>query len=530
MKNTLWLTSVAVCTAINMYGKECTEAVRSDARPNILFCLADDVSFPFWGAYGCKWVRTPHIDQLASQGMLFMNAYTCNAKSGPSRSCILTGRNSWQLEAACNHFAFWPSQFKTFAEVMRENGYVVAKTGKGWAPGDPGRINGKRRELIGPSFDRIKLTPATPEISNIDYAANFAEFIDTRDKSQPFFFWYGSLEPHRFYEYGSGVNKGKYRTADIDRVPPYWPDCEETRNDMLDFAFELEHFDAHLGKMVEKLKAEGSLDNTIVVVTADNGMPFPRIKGQAYHASNHLPMLVYWPKGIPQKGVKNFDFVNFIDLAPTFLEVAGIDGEAKGMQQIEGKSMLSLIKSGKSKYDSSRNHVLIGKERHDIGRPDDAGYPIRGIVTEQYLYVYNFEPDRWSAGNPETGYLNCDGGAIKTELIKDGKTEAHKYWSLNFGKRPQEELYDIVKDPDCMHNLISSGEERKVADKLRKQMFEELKSQGDHRMAGDAGYYERMPYCDRNHRDYYNRLQKGEKLKFPGWIFQSDVDTSHLNK
>ena len=147
MKNTLWLTSVAVCTAINMYGKECTESARTDARPNILFCLADDVSFPFWGAYGCKWVRTPHIDQLASQGTLFMNAYTCNAKSGPSRSCILTGRNSWQLEAACNHFAFWPSQFKTFAEVMRENGYVVAKTGKGWAPGDPGQINGKRREL-----------------------------------------------------------------------------------------------------------------------------------------------------------------------------------------------------------------------------------------------------------------------------------------------------------------------------------------------------------------------------------------------
>lgn len=521
MKNTIILT---LGLAYASYG-----LAETDVRPNVLFCLADDVSFPYWGAYGCSWVRTPNIDKLASQGMLFMNAYTCNAKSGPSRSCILTGRNSWQLEAACNHFAFWPQEFKTFAEVLRENGYSVAKTGKGWAPGNPGMINGKRRELIGESFDKIKLQPLTTEISPIDYAANFSQFLDTRDKSKPFFFWYGSLEPHRFYEYGSAVSKGNYKPESIDDIPPYWPDCLETRNDMLDFALELEHFDTHLGAMIDKLAKEGLLENTIIIVTADNGMPFPRIKGQAYHHSNHLPMLVYW-QGTVKEGVKNTDFVNFIDLAPTFLDVAGIDGEEKGMQQIEGKSLLPLIKSGKNKFDNSRDYVLIGKERHDIGRPNDEGYPIRGIVTYDYLYIYNFEPGRWPAGNPETGYLNCDGGAIKTELIKDGMNRDRKYWTLNFGKRPQEELYDIVKDPYCMNNLINSAEGQKVAENLRKKMFTELSKQGDHRIMGDSSYYEKMPYCNTDHRNYYNRLMEGEELKFPGWIFKSDVYKSHINE
>lgn len=526
MKNKILLSSVLVWSSLPIVAGSANDNNKKNnvERPNILFCLADDVSFPYFGAYGSSWVRTPNIDKLAASGILFMNAYTCNAKSGPSRSCIITGRNSWQLEAACNHFAFWPSEFKTFPEAMGENGYEVAMTGKGWAPGDPGTKNGKKRELTGKPYSNIKLTPATSAISNVDYAANFNHFIDVRDKSKPFFFWYGSLEPHRKYEYGSGVNKGGYQLTDINTVPAFWPDCEETRNDMLDFAFELEHFDTHLGQMVDKLEKEGLLDNTIIVVTADNGMPFPRIKGQAYHSSNHLPMVVYWPNGIKNPGIKNFDFVNFIDLAPTFLEVANISQDVTGMQPIEGKSLLSLIKSGKEHFDSSRDHILIGKERHDIGRPNDEGYPIRGIVTERYLYVYNFEPGRWPSGNPETGYLNCDGGAVKTAILKEHRSGKNDFWNLNFGKRPQEELYDLQKDLDCMNNLIDTHEGRKIAAKLKKQMFSELKAQGDHRIMGEQDYYEKMPYCNPGHRDYYNRIQKGEKLQFPFWIEPSDIE------
>lgn len=278
--------------------------------------------------------------------------------------------------------------------------------------------------------------------------------------------------------------------------------------------------------MLRKLEDEGLLENTIIVVTADNGMPFPRVKGQAYYASNHLPMAVWWPRGMKKKGVRNEDFVNFIDLAPTFLEVAGIDGEACGMQPIQGKSLLPVFLSGKKKADRTRSHVLIGKERHDIGRPDDEGYPIRGIVTSGYLYVHNFETDRWPAGNPETGYLNCDGGAIKSYLIthKNSDKDARAFWQLNLGKRPAEELYDLRKDPDCLLNLAGTKEYIPVQEKLRKQLFTELKAQGDPRMLGKGDIFDRYPYCAPTHRDYYNRLMKGEKLKWPGWINKTDVD------
>ena len=92
-------------------------------RPNILFCIADDASYPHMGAYGCDWVKTPAFDRVARQGLLFTRAYTPNAKCAPSRACILTGRNSWQLKEACNHIPFFPAEFKSYVEALAEHGY-----------------------------------------------------------------------------------------------------------------------------------------------------------------------------------------------------------------------------------------------------------------------------------------------------------------------------------------------------------------------------------------------------------------------
>ena len=162
--------------------------------------------------------------------------------------------------------------------------------------------------------------------------------------------------------------------------------------------------------MLEILKTKGELDNTIVIVTADNGMPFPRVKGQAYEYSNHLPLAIMWGKRIKNPGRKVYDFISFIDIAPTLLDVAGIDQDDAGMQKIEGKSFSDIFFTNKKGIvNKNRDHVLLGKERHDVGRPDDAGYPIRGIVKGGFLYLKNFKPERWPAGNPETGYLNVDG-------------------------------------------------------------------------------------------------------------------------
>jgi N-sulfoglucosamine sulfohydrolase len=493
--------------------------------PNILFCIADDASYPHMGAYGCQWVNTPGFDKVANNGLLFTNAYTPNAKCAPSRASILTGRNSWQLEEAANHWCFFPNKFKTYAEALSENGYYVGFTAKGWAPGIPGEINGKQRQLTGLPFNNKKSIPPANHISNNDYAANFSDFLESRPEDKPFCFWYGGREPHRRYEYEAGINKGGKKLSDIDKVYSFWPDNDTIKTDMLDYAYEIEYFDQHLQKMIQVLEEKGELDNTIVIVTADNGMPFPRIKGQEYEYSNHMPLAMMWKNGINNPGRTVNDFVNFIDLAPTYLELAGITQNESGMRPMEGKSLTDIFNSQKSgNINPDRNFVLIGKERHDVGRPNDAGYPIRGIVKDDYLYIKNFEPSRWPAGNPETGYLNCDGSPTKTEVLNLKRNKQNQeYWNCSFGKRPQEELYNIKNDRECMNNLADMDEFEGQKSKLKNQLFAELKKQGDPRMFGKGYIFDEYLYGDTNTKNFYERYMRGEKLN-SGWVNNSDFE------
>ncbi|MFY0654492.1 MAG: sulfatase [Cyclobacteriaceae bacterium] len=492
-------------------------------KPNILFAIFDDASYSHFGAYGCEWVKTPAFDRVANEGILFTRAYTPNAKCAPSRSCILTGRNPWQLEEAINHWPYFPKKFKTYAETLTDNGYHVGYSGKGWAPGIPGEINGVKRELAGTPYNQQELEPPTKQISPNDYTSNFIEFLDANKNGEPFCFWYGSKEPHRRYEYGSGQVKGGKSPADVDKVYSFWPDTDSVRMDMLDYAYEIEYGDKHLGYMLEELEKRGELDNTIVVVTSDNGMPFPRIKGQEYEFSNHLPLAIRWPKGIRNPGRKVDDLVNFIDFAPTFLELAGIDGEQAGMQAIQGKSLTNIFQSEKNgTVDAARDRILIGKERHDIGRPNDWGYPIRGIIKADYLLVQNFETDRWPAGNPETGYLNCDGGATKTVILDRQYDPADsKYWQWSFGKRPELEFYNIKTDPECMTNLADQEDVQGMIAELKDQMLRELKEQSDPRMMGKVAELEEIVYSDKTGTDFYTRYMNGEKMN-TGWVNDTD--------
>jgi arylsulfatase A-like enzyme len=517
-------------TASSLTINGCLSQKPQKSRPNILFCIADDASYPHMGAYGCDWVKTPAFDRVAKQGILFTNAYTPNAKCAPSRSCILTGRNSWQLEQAANHWCTFPDKFKTYAEVLTENGYHVGYVAKGWAPGVVGEIDGKPRQLTGTPYNDKKTTPPTGAINSSDYAANFADFLADKPAEQPFCFWYGSTEPHRRYEYGSGVKKGKKSIKEISRVFSFWPDNEIVRNDLLDYAFEIEYFDAHLERMLNLLEERGELENTMVVVTADNGMPFPRIKGQEYELSNHLPLAIMWPKGIKNPGRTVHDYISFIDFAPTFLKAAGLDGEEKSMQPIQGKDLFDIFQSEKAGHVSSgRDHVLIGKERHDVGRPKDQGYPIRGIIKDGYLYIHNFEPGRWPAGNPETGYLNCDGSPTKTVCLDARKNpDTIGYWTWSFGKRPQEELYHIAKDRECMNNLAEQQEYTELKTTLKEQLFKELEEQNDPRMFGNGYIFDEYLYADTKHQNFYEKYMEGQKLD-AGWVNKSDFEPEPLD-
>ena len=500
-----------------------------ETSPNILFCIADDITWMHMGAYGCEWVETPGFDYIAEQGILFNNAYTTNAKCAPSRSTIVTGRNTWQLEEACNHWPFFPAKFKSFMEVLDENGWHVGYTGKGWAPGKVLSEDGSKRSLVGKQYSELTMDVPASEISRLDYASNFEAFLENRNSDEPFMFWYGGLEPHRAYEFRSGEKHGK-SIKDIDEVPAFWPDNDSIRLDMLDYALEIEWFDKHLVRMINSLKEKGLFENTLIVVTADNGMPFPRAKGQAYEYSNHLPLAVMWGEGIKDPGRVIDDYISFSDFAPTFLELAGLNGGEEGMEKIWGKSFSRYFKSSEEgKVDPERDHMLIGKERHDIGRPNDWGYPIRGIIKHDHLYIKNFETSRWPAGNPETGYLNCDGSPTKSVLLDGRKVDGlSQYWKLNFGPRPEEELYNIKTDPECIHNLVEDPSLESLRKELENQLLTELKIQGDPRMEGKGYLFDEYLYSDKSGQNFYERYMNGDELN-SGWINKSDFETEIID-
>lgn len=474
-------------------------------QPNILFCIADDASMNSIGAYGSKWVNTPAIDRLAEEGLVFMNAYNCNPKCAPARACLVTGKYSWQLKEACNHFPDFPAGFEFYPHLLMDLGYHVGYTGKGWGPGRyPTEHN-----PAGPAYSDIKLEPPYKGIADIDYASNFEKFLDENGSGKPFCFWLGTKEPHRFYELDSWKKAGK--NMDDVEVQPFFPDNETVRGDLLDYALEVEWYDTHIGRAVSALEEKGLLDNTLIIITSDHGMPFPRVKGQIYEEGFHVPFIVYW-KGVVQPGRVVDDFISFPDVAPTIMEAAGFEPHG----QMTGKSFMHLLKSKESgQLDPSLDHVLLGKERHDVGRANedgtDLGYPVRAIRTKEFLYARNYTPERWPVGNPEYGYRNCDGSPTKKYITSlEPGDEEYNFHELCFGMRPEEELYDMQKDPHCINNLAGLPEYAKIKGELRVQMENELTAQGDPRMMGQGDVFDNYRYFGRQ-LDY----KTGERLGFP---------------
>lgn len=513
---------------------QCKSSSLSTKRPNILFAIMDDATYKHLSIYGCRWVKTPNFDRVAKNGLLFLRAYTNNAKCAPSRANILTGRNSWQLEDAANHWPYFPEKFKSFVEILAANGYQAGYTGKGFEPAVTRFANGAKRDLLIQPYNSLKTNPPTQNISNIDYAANFAAFL-SESKNRPFFFWYGGLEPHRGYKFKSGIDQGGKQLNEIDKndIFSFLPDNDSTRIDLLDYAFEIEYFDQQLGKMIDKLAEIGQLENTLIVVTSDNGMSFPRIKGQAYEYANHLPLAMMWPNGIQSPGRKIENYISFIDFAPTFLEIAGIDRQKSTMQSITGNSLVSILQNS-SPY-LGNDFVLMGKERHDVGRPHDQGYPIRAIVKNNMLYIHNFKPERWPAGNPETGYANTDGSPTKSVILAKIRTPQEAYfWEWSFGKRPQEELYNLQNDPDCLTNLIGNQAYINPYRTMKKLLFDKLTEQRDPRVLGQGDIFDHYKYANPKSANFYERYLNKDTTLHHGWIndtdFQDITDIPYIQK
>lgn len=457
-------------------------------RPNILLAMADDLSWPHLSAYGCRFVNSPNIDRVAREGLLFHNGYTTAPTCTASRGSLLTGLYPWQLEEGCQLWGLLPAKYKTYPDMLEEAGYFVGLTNKGWGPGSI-EASGRTRNPAGPSFDAYRCTPLTSCMHKNDYAANFRAFMDQKPADRPFCFWYGSKEPHRKYEKGSGLKHGK-RLEDVD-VPAYLPDCDEVRSDMLDYALEVERFDDDLGRMMALLEERGELENTLILVSGDNGFPFPRAKATVYQNGCHVPLAVRWG-GNCHPGRNVTDFVSFVDFAPTLIEAAGLHPDRCGFS---GRSFLDVICSEKDgRVDESRDHVFTGRERHGYNRPGNAGYPMRSIVTDDYLYIHNFEP--------ENGAGDVDGSPTR-DLMWNGRDDPDlkRYWDLCWGLRPHDELYTAADGPDCIRNVADDPEHQAPLADLKARLFEALRAQGDPRMTDRGWVFDCFPYFSTPHAD-----------------------------
>ncbi|EAZ81337.1 sulfatase family protein [Algoriphagus machipongonensis] len=434
--------------------------------PNILFLIADDWSFPHAGVYGDQVVQTPTFDRLAKEGALFTNAYTASPSCSPSRASILLGRYPHQNEDGGNLWSEFPAQYPSYVSILEEAGYFTGSTRKGWGPGDF-KVRGMNHNPAGKNFD------------------DFKSFLAAKPKNQPFTFWFGSTDPHRTYETNTGIRTGMY-LEDV-KVPGFFPDNDCVRNDILDYYFEVERFDRESGHLIKMLEEAGMLDNTIIVMTSDNGMPFPRAKANLYDYGTRMPLVIRWPEKIKAGTVIN-DFVNFVDFAPSFVEAAGLHQES-----MSGQSLWPLLAGEKQ----DRDQVFLERERHANVRKGDLSYPMRAIRDHRYLYIRNMMPERNPAGDSTVHQSVGQYGDVDNSITKylimnmEGKAVAGQpdYFKLAFEKRPEEELYDIINDPYQLNNLANDKSLSEVKSQMRSKLQNWMTETGDLRAKEPRSLY-----------------------------------------
>ena len=482
----------AIALVSSALGLEAKPVAHSSSKPNILFVISDDQSFPHASAYGCKWIKTPNFDRIANQGILFNNAFVTSPGCSPSRASILTGRYPWQNEEAGTHASAFPTKYKVFTQVLAEHGYAVGFTGKPWGPGD-WKVSGWTQNPVGTEYNNKKLKTPYTGISQSDYSGNFDQFLEKRNPDQPFFFWFGANEPHRPYQQDSGEKDGKDKFSVV--VPAFLPDHLIVRGDLLDYAVEIEWYDKQLGKMLNTLERLGELENTLIIVTADNGMSFPRAKANGYEAGLHVPLAISWANHIKGKQVSD-DLISTVDLAPTILEIAKLKFDGKF--PMSGMSLLKQLVSPKFSMKKKESAIFAGRERHTNARYGNEGYPQRVIRTDEYLYIRNFHPNLWPAGDPQVylkdgtlsqmhqGYLDIDTGPthLLYDLYNTQDPAITPFFLAATAKRPAEELYQIKNDKYCMINLAIDPNYVAVKKQLSNRLINQLKKTGDTRILG----------------------------------------------
>jgi arylsulfatase A-like enzyme len=506
------------------------------AEVNVLFCFADD-----WGRYASAYakhekrpspnqvVKTPNIDRIAQRGAIYRNAFVNAPSCTPCRSALLTGRYFFNTDrSAILQGAIWDGKIPAFPLLLKEKGYHIGKTTKVWSPGTPAdgpfggqahayqkagmRHNNFSEQVTAAMNKGQKLEEAREELLQ-EVRGNFDDFLKARERSKPFFYWFGPTTVHRTWIKGSGKKLWNIDPESLKgKLPANLPDVPEVREDFADYLGEVQAFDAYIGVLLKKLEEAGELEKTLIVISGDHGAPgFPGGKCNLYDFGVGVSLVTAYPGGKGGRVVD--DFINLMDLCPTFLELAGVPIP----EGVNGKSILSLIKSEKSgQIDPERDFVICGRERHvGSARAGNLPYPHRSLRVKDYLYIRNFAPDRTPMGDPigvnadqaptqqeletntRAAFPDMDAGPTKAWLIANrNDPKAKFFYDYSFAKRPAEELYDLASDPDQIKNVASDAKFAATREELSKRLESTLKKVGDPRVIEKECKFDRSPFTD----------------------------------
>jgi len=474
-------------------------------KPNFLIFLTDDESWLERSIYGWSKLPTPHFDSVAKQGVLFTRGYTSAPSCAPSRAALLTGRNFWELEEGAFIQAWLPTKFPVLPDLMEAAGYHAGFTGKGWGPGvlEPA---GRKRNPAGDAYQKIRRKTREEAINDIDYAANLEDFLSRKPKDKPFWFWVGVTEPHGPYGRDNHRKLTKYGiTTDGVKTPEFLPDTPAIRRDRANFAYEVCHTDDDLGRVLQILEQRGELNNTLLIVTSDNGTALPRSKTNPHDWGTHVPMAIMWPARVPPSRRVD-DFVNFIDLAPTMLHAAGIPVP----KEMSGRSILPILTSKRSgRVDQSRSWVATGLEWH--GEFDPVNLAARTIRDERYHYIVNYgkEPRIQldpTKRLPDAEFETTAASASLTALLEKHPTHPsiQRFIPLLAGASPREELYDCKEDPWQLRNLADSPQHTAIKARLKRHLEDVQRRTQDPRITGDMTTFEKTrQYVQQRKRNGY---------------------------
>jgi N-sulfoglucosamine sulfohydrolase len=420
------------------------------AKPNILWLIAEDFG-PHLGCYGTKEVSSPNLDAMAAKGMRFTRFYTTAPVCSPSRSAFNTGMYQTTI-GAHNHRSHrddgygLPDGVKVISDRMREAGYFTANVVQ--LPAEAGfKGSGKtdwnfNRE--GPPFDSNKW--------------------DDLKSHQPFYAQLNFQETHRAYRAPKHAEPARVE------IPPYYPDHPVTREDWAQYLDAATELDRKIGKVLEMLKRDGLLDNTIICFFGDNGQSHVRGKQFCYEEGLNVALIMQWPASIPapagfETGKVTDRLLMSIDLCATSLSLAGVKKPAS----MQGQVFLG------AQSEPPREYVFGARDRCD-----ETVFRFRTVRDKRYRYIRNFTPDRpfLQANNyKEKQYPVWN--LLKQLAAEDKLTPVQAV--LTQPTMPEEELYDMEADPFEVKNLVSSNKpaDREALERLRDVLEDWIKDSND---------------------------------------------------